>query len=81
MAFISGVIQEKERRMNYDNNNTNNNANGVCMFKGSAKEDDTTALIKLDSIQIVKHDNNNNDAILINDSNDTAGNCSLTFTI
>ena len=67
--------------MNYNNNNTNNNASGVCIGKGSAKEDDTTALIKLDSIQIVKHDNNNNDAILINDSNDTAGNCSLTFTI
>ena len=27
----------------------------VCVCKGSAKEDDTTALIKLDSIQIVKH--------------------------
>ena len=81
MAFISGVIQEKERRMNYDNNNTNNNANGVCMLKGSAKEDDTNALIKLDSIQIVEHDNNNNDAIILNDNNNTAGNCSLTFTI
>ena len=53
----------------------------VCVCKGSAKEDDTTALIKLDSIQIVKHDNNNNDAIIINDNNNTEGNCSLTFTI
>ena len=80
MAFIPGVIPEKERGWIIITT-TPTTMQVVCICKGSAKEDDTTALIKLDSIQIVKHDNNNNDAILINDSNDTAGNCSLTFTI